>query len=293
MKNSKLGYWIEAMRLRTLPVSLAGVIMAVGMAIYHDVFRLTPVVLCFVFAFLAQIASNFANEYYDFRDGLDKPGREGPRRGVTEGDLTPQSMLRATYLTLGVACLIGCSLIYFGGWWLLPAGVVIALGAMAYSAGPYPLSRHGLGEVAVVCFFGIVPVTLTYYVQSLMIPLDVALCGVSVGLMGANVLIVNNYRDRDADKAVGKRTLAVVLGRRAVRFLYLLNGLVAVALMMPLWMIMPSAAMVVPVCYLAAHLAIWLTMPHRSGHALTPLLAMTSLLMFFYAVGFAVCAAIH
>lgn len=291
MKRNKLGCWIEAMRLRTLPVSLAGVILAVGLAVYAHTFKAVPVALCFGFAFLAQIASNFANEYFDFRDGLDKPGREGPRRGVTEGDLTPKSMLRATLITLGVACAIGCGLIYYGGWWLLPAGIVIALGAMAYSAGPYPLSRHGLGEVAVVCFFGLIPVTLTYYVQSGEMPGFVVMSGLSAGLMGANVLIVNNYRDREADAAVGKRTLAVMLGSGAMRLLYLLNGLVAVAVMMPLWMKLPGWAMAVPVVYLALHLAIRFVMPHRKGHALTPLLAMTSLLMLFYSVGFAIGAA--
>ena len=98
--------WIEAMRLRTLPVSIAGVITAAGFALADDCFRPLPALLCLLFAVLAQIASNFANEYYDYRDGLDRPGREGPRRGVTEGDITPQAMKRATYLVLALACAI-------------------------------------------------------------------------------------------------------------------------------------------------------------------------------------------
>lgn len=188
------------MRLRTLPVSIAGVVMAAGLAIADSGFRRLPALLCVLFALLAQIASNFANEYYDYRDGLDAPGREGPRRGVTEGDITPRDMLHATYLTLALACAIGCSLIAFGGWWLMPIGMMIAIGALAYSTGPYPLSRHGLGEVAVIFFFGIIPVTLTYYVQALHCPTDVWLSGIALGLMGANVLIINNYRDADADR---------------------------------------------------------------------------------------------
>lgn len=280
------------MRLRTLPVSVAGVILAAGLAATSGCFRAIPAALCLVFAILAQIASNFANEYYDYRDGLDAPGREGPRRGVTEGDISPRAMLLATYLTLGTACAIGCSLIFYGGWRLLPIGIAIALGAMAYSAGPYPLSRHGLGEVAVIAFFGIVPVTLTYYVQALDCPTVVWLSGLSAGLMGADVLIVNNYRDADADRKVGKRTLAVILGRKAVRFIYLLNGLIATALMMPLWLRMEPWATAVPLLYLALHLAVWSVMPRRSGHALTPLLAATSMLMLLYCAGFAVAASI-
>lgn len=287
MKQNKIACWVEAMRLRTLPVSIAGVILAIGLAVGNGSFQLMPSLLCLIFAVLAQIASNFGNEYYDYRDGLDAPGREGPRRGVTEGDITPKAMLRATYLTLAAACVVGCSLIAYGGWWLLPIGVVIALGAIAYSAGPYPLSRHGLGEVTVIAFFGVVPVTLTYYVQALEIPTEAWLSGISAGLMGANVLIVNNYRDADADAAVGKRTLAVILGRKAVRFLYLLNGLVAVALTMPLWAKMgASEVMAVPLIYLTAHLVLWIVMPRRMGHALTPILAATSMLMLLYCAGF-------
>lgn len=290
-QRSKTACWIEAMRLRTLPVSIAGVVMATGLAIAGGRFRWLPALLCFLFAVLAQIASNFANEYYDYRDGLDAPGREGPRRGVTEGDITPQAMLRATYLTLGLACAIGCSLIAFGGWWLLPAGIVIALGALAYSTGPYPLSRHGLGEVTVIFFFGIIPVTLTYYVQALQCPTPVWLSSIALGLMGANVLIINNYRDADADRGVGKRTLAVILGRNAVRFIYLLNGLAAAALTARLWTGMPPAALAVPLIYLSGHLAIWAVMPRRTGHRLTPLLAATSMLMLVYAAGYTIAVA--
>lgn len=292
MTAAKAKCWIEAMRLRTLPVSVAGVIMAMGLACMSQTFRWLPFTLCLCVAVLAQIASNFANEYYDFRAGLDKPGREGPRRGVTEGDITPRAMLAATYGTLAAACLIGCSLIFYGGWWMLPAGIAIALGAIAYSAGPYPLSRHGLGEVAVIVFFGIAPVCLTYYIMSQMCGMHVFLASVSAGLMGANVLIVNNYRDRDADAAVGKHTLAVILGRNAVRNIYLLNGALAVALMWPLWMSMPRLTLLIPCGYIALHLTVWNAMPRRKGHALTPLLGITAMVMLAYSLAFTIAAAV-
>ncbi|MBR3830388.1 MAG: 1,4-dihydroxy-2-naphthoate octaprenyltransferase [Muribaculaceae bacterium] len=284
--------WIEAMRLRTLPVSLAGVIMAWGFCALYDNFNLIPAILCLLFALLAQIASNFANEYYDFKSGLDRKGREGPRRGVTEGDITPQAMKFATFGTLALACVIGCSLIYYGGWWLLPIGIFIALGVMAYSTGPYPLSHHGLGEVAVLFFFGIIPVTLTYYVQSLQWSLDVLLASISIGLMGANVLIVNNYRDHDDDKEVGKRTLAVIFGRRAVSNLYLFNGYIAVALMIMTWWELPVWSWAAPILYLVAHTAIWLQLSIRTGARLNPLLGMTAMAMAAYSLAFATIAAI-
>ena len=138
--------WIEATRLHTLPVSSAGVVMASGYAAMHGSFRWLPALLCFVFALLAQITSNYANEYYDYKNGSDKKGREGFRRGVTEGDITPTAMRRATFGTLALACCVGCCLIPFGGWQLIPVGAVIAVFALAYSAGPMPLSRVGLGD---------------------------------------------------------------------------------------------------------------------------------------------------
>ena len=185
------------MRLRTLPVSVAGVVAGGGCAAYYHCFRPLPFTICLLFAVMAQIASNFANEYFDFKNGLDRKGREGFRRGVTEGDISPRAMLAATFALLAFACAVGCTLIIWGGWWLIAAGAAIAVFAMAYSAGPLPLSHHGLGEVAVIIFFGIVPVTLTAYVQAQSwMTLPVALpVSVAIGLMGANVLIVNNYRE--------------------------------------------------------------------------------------------------
>lgn len=278
--------WIEAMRLRTLPVSLAGVAMGVAFCVLDGVFELLPALLCAAFAVLAQISSNFANEYYDYRAGLDKAGRVGPRRGVAEGDISPEAMRNATFLTLGIACMVGLSLIYWGGWWLLFAGIVIAAGAMAYSAGPYPLSRHGLGEVAVVVFFGIVPVNLTYYVQSGVFDIQVFLASVAVGLMTANLLIVNNYRDREEDESVGKRTLAVIYGGRFVSTLYLLNGLAAIALMSG------SLAHVqgIAIGYIVIHLVLWKFLERHKGSALNPLLGMTAMLVFLYSLSFLIYA---
>ena len=284
--------WIEAMRLRTLPVSLAGVIMAWGFNFLNNNFNITPAILCLLFALLAQISSNFANEYYDFKAGLDRKGREGPRRGVTEGDITPQAMKIATYGTLALAGIIGCSLIVYGGWWLLPIGIFIALGAMAYSAGPYPLSRHGLGEVAVLFFFGIIPVNLTYYVQSLEWNIDVLLASISIGLMGANVLIVNNYRDYDDDKAVNKRTLAVIFGRNTVSNLYLFNGYIAVALMTATWISLPLWTLIIPIAYLSAHTTIWWQFNLRTGSSLNPLLGMTAMAMAAYSIAFTILSQI-
>ncbi len=276
--------WIEAMRLRTLPVSAAGVLTAIGYNVGDGTFKGAPAALCLIFALLAQVASNFANEYYDYRDGLDRAGRDGPRRGVTEGDITPGAMLRATYATLGMACCVGLSLLWWGGWWLLIAGIVIAIGAMAYSAGPYPLSRHGLGEVAVIIFFGVIPVNLTYYVQSGYFAWTVGIASAAIGLMGANVLLVNNYRDADDDAAVGKRTLAVIMGRGFAYSLYLINGVLGMLLLLDAMGVHRWIAWV----YLAVHLLLCMMLKRRTGRAINPLLGMTAVAMLAVALAWLV-----
>lgn len=208
------------MRLRTLPVSLGGVICALGLTASLQPIDWTWGAVCLVFAILAQISSNFANEYFDCRDGIDGADRTGPARGI----IPAKSMLRATVITLALACGVGLLTIIRGGWWLLPAGIAIAIAAMAYSAGPYPLSRHCLGEVAVIIFFGIVPVCLTYYLQTLEIPTGVFICSIGIGLMGAMVILVNNYRDIASDLACGKHTLSTVTGPQGSALLYCAMG---------------------------------------------------------------------
>ena len=286
---TKLKIWIECARLRTLPVSVAGVIMASGIAVLYHRFEWLPALLCFAFAVLAQVVSNFANEYYDFRRGTDKKGRVGPRRGVTEGDITPGLLLRVTIGTLAVACAVGCGLIPFGGWWLIPVGILIAVFAFAYSAGPYPLSYHGLGDVAVLVFFGLVPVNLTFYLQAgYFAPLAI-LASVTIGLMGVNVLLVNNYRDVDDDREAHKRTTVVIFGRKVASAAYLINGYVGISLLAPLWFAAPLWVLAVPALYLVLHTVTWNRLTHSDGAALNPLLGATARNMLIFAVLLTAC----
>ena len=291
------------MRPRTLPVSAAGVLAAWGVAIDYGCFKPLPGLICLLFALGAQIASNFANEYFDFRNGLDRKGREGFRRGVTEGDITPGAMLKATLLTLGISCALGLTLIFWGGWWLIAAGAVIAVFALAYSAGPFPLSHHGLGDIAVIIFFGLVPVMLTLYVMS---P-DMSICppevgmelwrggaavGMAAGMMAACVLIVNNVRDENDDRDVGKNTTAVIFGGETMKCVYLI--LAAGAVVMLTMFNMRACGSVwgwltlVPGLFWLRPFVFLLT---RSGGALNPVLGLTARTMLFN-VGFLLLAAL-
>lgn len=280
--------WIEAMRLRTLPVSVSGVIAGVGCAILQGSFNILPALLCLTFAVFAQIASNFGNEYYDFKNGIDKKGRAGFRRGVTEGEITPQAMKRATFITLVMAAIIGCVMLFYGPWWLVIVGIFIMLFALAYSAGPFPLSHYGLGDVAVIIFFGIVPVTFTCYLQTgSWSCLDLALpASVAIGLLAANVLIVNNYRDMEDDANVGKRTTVVIFGRRIMGIAYLLFGIIGMVVMSPVWVELPSWVYVVPTVYIVLHIGTWQVFIKARGMELNPLLGRTALNLLLFSLMF-------
>lgn len=292
--HSAMKTWIEAMRLRTLPVSLSGVIAGTACSIMCESFKFVPTLLCLMFATLAQVASNFANEYFDYKNGLDKKGRVGFRRGVTEGDISSQAMKWATYATLAIAAIIGLMMLFYGEWWMVIVGAFIGVFALAYSAGPYPLSHHGLGDVAVVIFFGIVPVTLTCYLQtgswdSLTLSLPTSL---SVGLLAANVLVVNNYRDMDDDKAVGKHTTVVLFGRKAMSRWYMAAGVMGVCVMWNVWTKLSIYSWIIPLVYLYLHISTWKRLTRSEGAALNPILGETAKNLLLYSVGLLLCSLI-
>ena len=217
----------------------------------------------------------------------DKPGREGFRRGVTEGDISPRAMRNATFTLLALDCLIGLSLIIWGGWWLIFVGIAIAIFALAYSTGPWPLSHHGLGEVAVIIFFGIIPVIFTAYVETgnwKMMPVAFPM-SMAIGLLGANVLIVNNYRDREDDAKVGKRTLAVIFGPKAIAGLYLVNGFLALLFIEIATAIrIPVLWQIVPLLFINQHYLLWRELRESHGAECNPLLGKTALTMLAVAI---------
>ena len=281
------------MRLRTLPVSIAGVIAGTGCAIMVGSFKAIPALLCLAFAVLAQIAANFGNEYYDFRNGIDKKGRAGFRRGVTEGEITPKAMKAATFITLGLASAVGCAMLIYGPWWLIIAGILIMCFALAYSAGPYPLSHHGLGDIAVIIFFGVVPVVLTWYLQTSSWDSvgPVAATSLAIGLLASNVLVVNNYRDMEDDASVGKRTTVVIFGRKVMGVVYLLSGFIGMSVMIPVWLGMPVWGFVVPLIYLTLHVDTWHRLIQSTGSAINPLLGRTAINLLIFALLFAIICA--
>jgi 1,4-dihydroxy-2-naphthoate octaprenyltransferase len=230
MNKNSFAAWIEAARPKTLPASLSPVIVACALAYRDGMFQMIPALLCFAVALLAQIASNFANDYFDFKKGADTAERLGPERAVAQGWITPKAMLTVTLITLGLACLCGLCLLFFARWELLFVGVAIALCVLAYSAGPFPLAYNGLGDVCVLLFYGIIPVCFTYYVQALAFTTLAFIISLAVGCLSINILLVNNYRDYEQDKKVNKRTTVVLFGRKFARIFYLVNLFIAIIL---------------------------------------------------------------
>lgn len=233
-KKSLVRAWLEATRPKTLPASVSPVLLGTALAYYDGVFMWLPAVMCFMVALFAQIASNFANDYFDYKKGADNENRLGPERAVAQGWITPKAMLAGTFTTLGIACLCGCFLLLFSPWQLIFVGLAIALGVLAYSAGPFPLAYNGLGDLCVLLFYGIIPVCFTYYIQVLSFSLLVFLLSVALGLLSVNILIVNNYRDYEQDKAARKRTTIVLFGRRFGRISYIINNVLAFVIACPL-----------------------------------------------------------
>ena len=224
-------HWVEAARLRTLPAAVIPVMVGTALAVAHRSADAVDAAVCLAFALLVQIGTNFANDYFDFVQGADTPARVGPRRAVAAGLIAPRRMLAATWLVLGAAFAVGLLLVREGGWVLLPIGIVSIVCAVAYTGGPFPLGYNGLGDVFVFIFFGLVAVCATFYVQAGHVPPDVVSCAAAVGLLAANILVANNYRDAETDARAGKKTLVVRFGRRFAVWQYALSH--AVALLCP------------------------------------------------------------
>lgn len=219
--------WVEAARPRTLVAAVVPVAVGSALAAAHGAFDAGAAGVCLGFALLVQIGTNFANDYFDYVKGADTPQRAGPRRAVAAGLVAPGTMWRATVAVLAVAFLVGLLLVERGGWVLVPVGVVSIACALAYTGGPRPLAYVGLGDVFVFIFFGLVAVGATFFVQAGYFAPAALTCGAAVGLLAANILVANNYRDLEADERANKRTLVVRLGRRFAVWQYALSNAVA------------------------------------------------------------------
>lgn len=286
--TQQLHAWILAARPRTLPASVAPVIVGAAVAVHEGAFRWPAALAALIAALLIQIGSNFANDLGDFYRGADRPGRVGPTRVTSAGLLTPRQVQMGITVVFGATALCGLYLIALGGWPILAAGVLAIIAALAYTLGPVPFGYYGLGDLAVFVFFGLVAVVGTAYVQTHQItPLALA-AAVPMGCLITNILVVNNLRDIETDRAAGKRTLAVLLGRRGARGEYILLLVVAYAVPFVLWLGFGLAPWVLlPLVTLPLAVRLIRTILTTEGAALNRALAETARLVIWFAVALA------
>jgi 1,4-dihydroxy-2-naphthoate octaprenyltransferase len=182
------------------------------LAVGRESFRLFPALAALAGALLIQVGTNLANDYYDHLRGGDTAERVGPLRVTQAGLIPPTTVRNGAYGVLAAALLLGFYLAWVGGWPIAIIGLASLVSAVAYTGGPFPLAYHGLGDIFVFIFFGLVAVGGTYWVQALAFSPEVLLAGAGAGAMNTAILVVNNLRDIDTDARAGKRTLAVRLG---------------------------------------------------------------------------------
>jgi 1,4-dihydroxy-2-naphthoate octaprenyltransferase len=225
--KNKLEAWILASRPRTLPAAAAPVLVGAALALRAIEFDPLNASAALFVALLLQIGANLANDLFDHERGTDTPARIGPARAMAQGWLTPLEMRLGIGVIFGLAALLGLVLYLDQGWPVLVIGLAAILAALAYTGGPFPYGYYALGDIFVFLFFGLAAVAGTYFVQAGQVTLTVWLASVPMGLLIVNILVVNNLRDIETDTVAKKRTLAVLLGRRAMQIEYLLCLLVA------------------------------------------------------------------
>ena len=280
MSEVKFKYWIQAARPKTLLVSMAPVIMSVAIVSIYKEINWLPAVICLVFALMAQILSNFVNDYSDGIKGADNE-RLGPQRMVASGLISPSKMRKGIIVWSVLTFLVGCTLLYWGGLILLPFGIIILLCALAYSSGPYPLSRHALGDVAVIVFYGIAPVVLTFFIQTGFVDYNILLSGLAIGLVANNLLIVNNYRDAEQDSKNNKKTTVTVFGKRFMKCVYFLNPIIAVLLAC---LVFNTSIFLYLIPFLVYSLFVDIKFSKSNGVALNKLIGMSSLEAIIFAL---------
>jgi 1,4-dihydroxy-2-naphthoate octaprenyltransferase len=282
---SPVQVWLLAIRPKTLPAAVAPVLAGTAVAIHEGGAHWPSAVLAMVTALLLQIAANFANDALDFRKGADTAERLGPTRITSAGLVEARTVIRATGLVLALAVVTGLPLAIRGGWPILALGVAAIVCAVAYTGGPWPLAYLGLGEVFVFLFFGLAAVAGTAFIQTGELTALAIAASVPIGALAVGILIVNNLRDIETDRAAGKRTMAVRLGVRGTQLEY--GAMLAVAGAAPVlfWIVgWLNWSCVLTIAWWPFGAALWTQVTTRTGRALNPTLGNTGRALLVYSL---------
>jgi 1,4-dihydroxy-2-naphthoate octaprenyltransferase len=277
--------WIAGARLRTLPLSIAPVVL--GTAAAHT--ALAPwawwrIALALAVAVCLQIGVNYANDYSDGVRGTDK-FRLGPSRLTGSGAARPRTVLTVALVFFGIAAVAGAILvIHIGQYWLLGVGAVCIIAAYFYTGGKRPYGYYGLGELFVFVFFGLVATAGSTFVQLGQVNVESWLSGVAVGLIACAVLMVNNIRDLPQDRLAGKRTLAVLMGNLAARIVFAVLLLLPFVILIYFLLLYPNATYTYFALFLAVP-AVLIALTGKTPQELVLALQLTSLTALVYAIG--------
>lgn len=285
---TKVDAWIIASRPRTLLAAVVPIVVGTSIAIYTRSFHPVAAFIALCCSILIQVGTNFVNDLYDFLRGTDKKERPGPQRAIASGILTHREMNIGIYLTFGLSFILGMFLVYICGWFVFTIGVVSILAGIAYTAGPFPLAYHGLGDIAVFIFFGFVGTIGTYYVQTQEITPLIFWASIPVGALITNILVVNNYRDREDDRLNGKNTLAVILGKSFAKLQYVFFMLISYSILFVVYFTYKSSLIVfLPLLSLPIAIKLIKMIYTLEGHELNKTLELTAKLSAIYGLLFA------
>lgn len=292
-----LQIWTAAARPRTLFAAVAPVLLGTALAYADGGFHAGAALVALACALGLQIGANFVNDLADFEKGADtKEGRIGPLRVVSAGLVAPGTMRRAIAGTFAATFLLGLFLVARGGWPVLAVGVASIVAAVAYTAGKKALAYLGLGDLFVLLFFGPVAVAGTHYVQTLTFSWPAVLAGVGPGLIAVAILVANNLRDVQGDRAAGKRTLIVRFGGGFGKALFAACYVGAALVPVAFWRVADAsprvlvAALVLPMAFPLLK-TVFATHPETDdpkalARTLIPVLGRTGQLLFVYALIF-------
>ncbi len=290
MSSDKIKTWIDASRPKTLAAAFVPVLVGAALAWKDGAIHWPATSVALLCAFLIQIGTNFANDYFDFKKGADTNERIGFQRATASGLVAPKTMLNATIISMALAFVSGLYLVWIGGWIVLLIGLLSLLFGVLYTGGPYPLGYNGLGDIFVFIFFGIVAVMATYYVNALEWSEASFWASLAVGALCTNILVVNNLRDVEQDRVSGKKTLGVLFGEQTLKAEYTLMLLLAYAIpphfyfMLDYseWIFLPLALL--PIAFLHAK-TIWVETDKRQ---LNPQLEKTAKFMTLFGILFSI-----
>ena len=283
--RDKHSAWLLAVRPKTLPAAISPVLVGSALAWSDGFFSPAPALAATVGALLLQILSNFANDFFDFAKGADTRERLGPTRAVAAGLLSAQEMRAGMAVVGSLAALVGVYLVRVGGWPILAVGVASLLAALLYTGGPFPFGYHGLGDLFVFIFFGLVAVAGTYFVQAGTLSAEVLFAAAPVGALITAILVVNNLRDIETDAKAGKRTLAVLIGARNTQLQYVILLTLAYAAPFVLWLGFGGGlAILLPLLSLPEAGMRIRSIYSATGTALNPVLAATAQLSLLFSL---------